>query len=104
MKYRAKCPACDYRFGRMWFFRIAPEYKHRCPSCGARIKSNSFREWGFSGILALPGIIGFFLWQSEILSLIEFISICVILLCVGVAVFPYVTKFDLKEDETNNNA
>ncbi len=97
MQYRAKCPVCNYRFGRVCFFRLLPEHKHYCPSCGAGIKSNSLWEWGFSGVLALPVIGSYFFWKSSVLCLVEFLCICVVVMFIGLIVFPYATKFDLLE-------
>lgn len=95
MKYRAICPACKARFPRSYFFRTVPEWKHRCPACGARVKSNSLWEWTGNAICGLPigillalGAFGVISWVTAGLAAAAAVVLQVIL-------FPYFTKYDL---------
>ncbi len=98
MRYRAICPSCEYRFGRSWFFRVIPEYRHKCPGCGVRVKSNSKWEWGNSAPPAVLIFAALVLWFFGYLAGWLLGVVAVAVLAVSFALFPYVTKFDLKED------
>lgn len=96
MKYRALCPSCGYRFGRLWFFRVVPEYHHACPGCGARIKSESLSEWAFSALAATPVIVAIALWLLLGMSPWLIALAAAVAVIVGLGIFPFVTKFELK--------
>ena len=95
MKYRAACPSCRHRFSRAYFFRALPEYKHTCPSCGAKIKANSKWEWIGSSVFAIPSgllifaaIIGGLPWPHA-MGIVAFVF------ALAYTFFPYFTKYDL---------
>jgi CXXC-20-CXXC protein len=104
MKYRAICPSCGYKFGRLWFFRVVPEYLHTCPGCGVRLKSESRSEWGFSALIAAPVIIAFALWRFWSVSAWLIALVAVVMLFIGVVAFPYLTKFELRNEQRNHDA
>ena len=104
MTYRANCPSCGHKFGRLWFFRGVPEYRHTCPTCGARIKSNSWWEWIGSAVLALPVLVALGLWHFWRFPGWAVLLVTAVMLAVGVAFFPYLTKFDLKDDTKDHAA
>jgi CXXC-20-CXXC protein len=103
MKYRAICPSCGLKFGRLWFFRAVPEYRHACPDCGVRIKSESRSEWGFSALVATPVIVAFVLWRFLGVSAWFIALAAVVALLVGIGIFPYATKFELKDDHRSHD-
>src|SRR5262245_19674162 len=102
MKYRAICPSCGHKFSRLWYFRVVPEYRHACPGCGARVKSQSRSEWGFSALLAIPVIVAFVLWRFWGVSLWFMALAAVLTQIVGVAIFPYITTFELRDERRKN--
>ena len=95
VKYRAVCPNCKHRFSRIYFFKIFPEYKHRCPACDARIKLNSLRYWGFCSWFGLPLCVLVFMAIFEIIPPLPGFFIAGLCYTFGIWIFPYVTKFDL---------
>lgn len=99
MKYRAVCPSCGHKFGRLWYFKVVPEYGHGCPGCGARLKSESRSEWGFSAVFGTPVVVAFVLWRFWGVSAWYIALAVVVMLLTGPAFFPYTTKFELKDEQ-----
>ena len=86
-----------YRFSRAYYFRHIPEYRHSCPSCGAKIKANSKWEWLGNSVYAIPcgllisaAIFGKLPWAHTI-------SIVTLLFSLAYVFYPYCTKYDLVE-------
>src|SRR5262245_34887306 len=97
MKYRAICPSCGHKFGRARFVRLVPEYRHKCPGCGVHIKSNSYWEWISDAVLATPVLIALGLWYFWRLPGWAVLVVIAFSLLIGPWLFPYTTKFDLKD-------
>jgi CXXC-20-CXXC protein len=104
MKHRAICPACGHKFSRLWFFRVVPECRHACPSCGVRIKSESLSEWLSDALFALPVVTTFFLWRFYSVSAWWILVSAVVMLIIGIFAFPYLTKFEVRQLERKHDA
>jgi predicted MFS family arabinose efflux permease len=69
-----------------------------------RFKSNSYWEWGFDVLFALPVLAAIGLWFFWRLPGWAVLISAVLTLICAVAFFPYVTKFDLVEDKNGHDA
>ena len=102
MKYRAVCPSCNHHFSRIYFLRIIPEYKHRCPACDAQIKLNSLRYWGFCSWFGIPLCVLVLMTIFKIIPPLTGFFIAVLCYTFGIWIFPYVYKFDLVDMESED--
>ena len=103
MKYRAVCPNCNHHFSRIYFFRIFPEVKHRCPACDARIKLNSLSYWGFCLWFGIPLCVLVFMAIFEIIPPFAGFLIAGLCYTFGIWIFPYVYKFDLVDTASKDH-
>jgi predicted membrane channel-forming protein YqfA (hemolysin III family) len=72
--------------------------------CAARFKSNSWWEWLGSAMLALPVIVALALWFFWRLPGWSVFVVSGVMLALGVVFFPYLTKFDLKDETRDHTA
>ena len=103
MKYQAVCPNCNHHFSRIYFLRIFPEYKHRCPACDTRIKLNSLRFWGFCSWFGIPFCVLIFMAIFKIIPPLTGFFIAIWCYIFGIWIFPYVYKIDLVDMAPEGN-